>query len=501
MTSVNRAQDFKQKLSSLSQNPGVYFYKDINGEIIYIGKAAKLKRRVSQYFQKSRFRDPKTEALISEIYDLEWMEVDSEIDALFLEAELIRRYLPKYNILLRDDKSLVYIRIDYASDYPTVSYTRRPLDDGARYFGPYNSAVTIKQALRLLRKVFPYATKRNLNQKRPSLHYYIGLDPGLETGRTSLADYRLNLRRLMAFINGKRSSVIMEIEKDMQRAAKEKDFETAARLRDQLAALKSLNQKIIFSDKEFIDLSKDQALTELVALLTLKNYPRRIEGYDISHMQGTDVVASMVVFTNGTSNKAQYRKFKTTHDINNDFFNMNETIYRRLSDKNLTSWGKPDLLLIDGGKGQLDAAINARDKRPETMNLPIIGLAKREEQIVIDINRSHVSLNYEVMHQLGGHATSSDNFILINISKSSNIVKLLQRIRDESHRFAVSYHSSLKRKRVKHSLLETINGIGPVKSKMLLKQFGSIEQMKQLNDSELEVFLSAAQIRTIRKLT
>jgi len=498
---VNRCADFKLKLASLTQNPGVYFYKDINGEIIYIGKAAKLKRRVSQYFQKNRYRDPKTQALVSEIYDLDWMEVDSEIDALFLEAELIRRYLPKYNILLRDDKSLVYIRIDYDSDYPTVSYTRRPLDDGAKYFGPYNSAAAIRQALRFLRKAFPYATKRNFNQKRPSLHYYIGLDPGIETGRTSLKDYRKNLRRLMAFINGKRSKVIADMEKDMQTAAKAQDFETAARLRDQLTCLKSLNQKIIFSDKEFIDLSKDQALSELVELLNLKVYPRRIEGYDISHMAGTDVVASMVVFTNGTSNKAQYRKFKTVHDINNDFFNMNETIFRRLADKNMISWGYPDLLLIDGGKGQLDAAIKARDQRSSTSSLPIIGLAKREEQIVIDVKRSNVSLNYKLMQQLGGHAISSDNFILLSLPKSSNIVKLLQRIRDESHRFAVSYHSTLKRKRVKSTKLETINGIGPITAKKLLKQFGSLEKMQVLDDQELTKLLSLDQIKAIRNLT
>src|SRR5690606_2920696 len=192
----------EQKLKDLPKVPGVYFHKDKKGQIIYVGKAAVLRNRVRQYFQSSRFRDPKTEALVQDIADIEWMEVDSEIEALFLEAELIRRYMPKYNILLRDDKSMTYIRIDYDSDYPTVTTTRRPLDDGARYFGPYLSSYGVRQALKLLRKIFPFATKRTPNQKRATLHYHLGLDPGLEEGRTSLEDYRANLRKLIAIIEG-----------------------------------------------------------------------------------------------------------------------------------------------------------------------------------------------------------------------------------------------------------------------------------------------------------
>src|SRR5579884_1711130 len=155
----------QQKLAELPKSPGVYFHKDAKGEIIYVGKAAVLRNRVKQYFQKSRSRDPKTEALIAEIADIDWMCVDSEIEALFLESEMIRRYMPRYNILLRDDKALSYIRIDYDSDYPTVITTRRPLDDGARYYGPYSSTWAVRQALKLLRKIFPFATKPQLGQK------------------------------------------------------------------------------------------------------------------------------------------------------------------------------------------------------------------------------------------------------------------------------------------------------------------------------------------------
>jgi excinuclease ABC subunit C len=409
-------------------------------------------------------------------------------------------YWNVFNILLRDDKALVYVRIDYDSDFPTVSFTRRPLDDNARYFGPYTSVVAIKQALKLLRKVFPYATKRQLGQKRATLHYHLGLDPGLEDGRTSLEDYRANLRRLMAFISGKRLSIIKEIEKDMSRAAKRQEYEKAAKLRDQLESLKRLSQQIVFSDKEFLDLAKDQGISELVELLSLKGFPKRIEGYDISHMQGTDVVASMVVFTNGVSNKTQYRKFKTKNDINNDFFNMNETIYRRFSLQHLKGWGQPDLVLIDGGKGQLEAAINARDRRDNSSSVSFIGLAKREEQIVISMARSNVTLNHACMQRLGGHAVLSQDFILVTLPKSSNIVKLLQRVRDESHRFAVSYHSTLKTKRVTASVLEDLPGIGPSTRKKLLIEFGSIRGIALANDQELIDLIGRAKTSSIRQL-
>jgi excinuclease ABC subunit C len=470
---VNTPQAVQDKLAQLPRQPGVYFHKDAKGEIIYVGKAAVLNNRVRQYFQKSRGRDPKTEALVREIADVEWMVVDSEIEALFLEGELIRRYMPRYNILLRDDKAMSYIRISYNDAYPTVSTTRRPLDDGAKYYGPYNSTATIRQALKLLRRVFPYATRQIPGQKRASLQYHLGLDPGLEEGRTSLEEYRTNLRKLMAIIEGKRKTIERDLERDMQRAAKSSDFELAAKLRNQLFALRGLNQQVIFSDKEFMDISKDHALNELVSVLSLDKYPFRIEGYDISHMQGTDVVASMVVFTNGVSNKSEYRKFKTKINHNNDFYNMNETLKRRLSEKNRKAWGIPSLVLIDGGKGQLDAAIAARDEQG-CQSLPFIGLAKREEQIVIMKGHSNVTLDEAAMHELGGFATETEDFILINLPHSTNVVKLLQRIRDESHRFAVSYHSVLKQKRQISSILEEVPGIGPVTRRTLLKTFGSV---------------------------
>ncbi len=476
-------EQLQSKLKELPKAPGVYFHKDAEGQIIYVGKAAVLNNRVRQYFQKSRGRDPKTEALVAEIVDTDWMVVESELEALFLEAEMIRRYMPRYNILLRDDKSMSYIRIDYDSDHPTVTVTRRPLDDGARYFGPYFSAASVRTALKYLRRIFPYSVSRMPSQKRASLYYHIGLDPGLEESRTSLDDYRANLRKLIAVIEGKRTNIVKELEREMKQFAKSSQFEEAARLRNQIFALQNLGKQVIFSDKEFLDISKDHALTELVDLLGLKEYPRRIEGYDISHQQGTDVVASMVVFTNGASDKSEYRKFKTKLDHNNDFYNMNETIKRRLSPQNLKKWGKPDLVLIDGGKGQLDAALKARDEAAQTT--PFIGLAKREEQIVLSKERSHLVLNKAILQKLGGFITESEEFVLINLPHNTNLVKLLQRIRDESHRFAVTYHSVLKQKRQIASVLDDIPSIGPATRKKLLKTYGSVRGISQASEGSL----------------
>ncbi len=465
----------EDKLKDLPAKPGVYFHKDKSGDIIYIGKAANLRNRVRQYFQKSRALDPKTDVLVMEIADIDWTEVETEADALFIEAELVRRYQPRFNILLRDDKSLQYVRIDYKSDYPTVTLVRRPLDDGAEYFGPYVNGLAVKKALRFLRRAFPYAISRQASQKRNSLYYHLGLDPGLEEGKTSIEEYRANLRKLMQYLRGDRVGLMREIEREMKRAAKEKDFEQAARHRNQLQALQSLSRQILFSDKELQDASKDQALVDLGKLLGLKQPPRRIEGFDISHMQGSDNVASMVVFMNGLPDKASYRKFKMRLGGNDDFAHMAETIRRRLREENTKKWGISDLMLIDGGKGQLQAAINARDEGDK--QIPMVGLAKRQEEIIISKWRSIANSDYrltiEKARQSGAYVNESADYINIELPKNSHAVKLLQRIRDESHRFAVSYHSTLKRNRQTASLLDEVPGIGPLTRKKLIRHFGS----------------------------
>jgi excinuclease ABC subunit C len=477
------------KLKTLPTSPGVYFHKSKTGEIIYIGKAAILRNRVKQYFQNTRDMDVKTRALVAEIADTDWVETESEIDALFLEAEMIKRYMPRYNILLRDDKSLLFVRIDMKSEWPYISFTRNPADDGAEYFGPYYNGFAIKKALRYLRRIFPYYTKKSGSdpeKDRLDLDAHLGLSP---VGMTS-DEYKANLRKLISYIKGNRKVLINELESDMKKAAEKHDFETAAVIRNKLYNLRELKRRIMFGDKEFLDISKDKALRDLTDLLGLAKIPARIEGYDISHMSGTNVVASMVVFKNGVSDRGQYRKFKTRIEHNDDFYNMNETITRRLSQKNLKNWGKPDLVLIDGGKGQLDAAINARDDCGQT-DIPFIGIAKREEQIVIG-NSSGVTLNKQKMAELGGYLEITDGFTLINLPKSTHIIKLLQRIRDESHRFAVSYHTVLIRTKQTASSLEDISGIGPKTRSKLIRKFGSVRGLKAVSESEIAAIIGPA---------
>jgi excinuclease ABC subunit C len=491
---MNISPKLQAKLKTLPRSSGVYFHKDKNGEIIYVGKAAVLKNRVRQYFQSTRDMDAKTRALVAEIADTEWVETDSEIEALFLEAEMVKRYMPRYNILLRDDKSLIYIRIDMKNAWPYISFTHNPADDGAEYYGPYYNAFAVKKALRYLRRIFPYyilSPRLDPGNKRLDLDAHLGLSP---VGMTS-EEYKANLRRLISYIKGNRKTIITDLEREMKAAADKHDFELAAKIRNKIFNIRELQRRIVFGDKEFLDISKDKALRDLTDLLNLSEIPKRIEGFDISHMGGTNVVASMVVFKNGVSDRSEYRKFKTRTDRNDDFYNMNETITRRLSEKNLKSWGRPDLILIDGGKGQLDAAIDARDKMGQ-QSIPFIGLAKRDEQIVI---KRDMLLSKIKLAELDGNVEATEDFILINLSNSTPIIKLLQRIRDESHRFAVSYHTVLKRAKQTTSLLDEIPGIGPKTKSKLIRKFGSIRGLKDVPELEIATLIGPAKTKLIAK--
>lgn len=503
------------KLKTLPRSPGVYFHKAKDGEIIYVGKAAVLKNRVRQYFQSSRAMDAKTLALVAEIHDTDWVETDSEIDALFLESEMVKRYMPRYNILLRDDKSQLYVRIDMKQEWPTVSYTRNPADDGADYYGPYYNGYALRKALRYLRKTFPYYTKAPRPGERPSLDAHLGLAPlGL-----SSEQYHAELRKLVSYIKGNRVQLVRELEREMKRAASQQEFEHAARLRNRLQNLRELQQRIMFGDKEFLDISKDRALNDLTGLLGLSQVPVRIEGYDISHMSGTNVVASMVVFTNGVSNRTEYRKFKARVELNDDYRNMYETIERRMSEKNRSAWGMPDLMLIDGGKGQLMAAIQACEARQVTV--PIISIAKREEEMIIHSARSHVDVAaLEQLRQapIAGVAVTRDgDYYVVNLHAGqrnasshsgnlrgaplhamySDVVKLFQRIRDESHRFAISYHTVLKRKKATESSLETIPGIGPATRRKLIRTFGSLRAVQQASEADIATVIGTVKAATV----
>ncbi len=432
----------KQKLNKLPAEPGVYFHKNAAGEIIYVGKAAVLKNRVRQYFQKSQ-KDVKTLALVAEINDTDWITVDTEMDALFLESEMIKRYMPKWNILLRDDKTVSYIRVDMKSEVPYISFTRNPVDDKATYIGPFYGKSSVEKAVRMLRRIFPYYTKPYDGKK--SLDTDLGLTPGIEIGKTTPTDYKRNLKKLMRYLEGDREKLLKDLEKTMNTEAKAGNYELAAEARDQLFGLKELKKKIVFSDKEFLDISSDQALLQLQKLLGLKEPPRRIEGYDISHQSGTNTVASMVVFINGASARSEYRKFKIRTSTNDDLKSMVEVITRRLKHK---EWEFPDLIVLDGGQTQVNAILPL----VKPYNIPVIGRNKSGDHshsagvvlVIPSTNSAKMQINGADFQ--AATPQNSTDVQLLTLPTGSHIARLIARIDEESHRFAITYHTLLKRK-------------------------------------------------------
>lgn len=413
-----------QKLKTLPASPGVYFHKDASGKVIYVGKAAVLKNRVRQYFHHTK-KDIKTEALVREIADTDWIVVDTEMDALFLESEMIKRYMPKWNILLRDDKTVSYVRIDMKSEVPYISFTRTPQDDKATYVGPFYGKLTVERALRVLRKVFPYYDKPYDGKK--TLNTDLGLTPGIEVGKTTPKEYKKNLRRLMLYLEGGRHKLLKDLEKQMLDAAKLENFEEAAELRKQLFGLKELQKKIVFSDKEFLDISSDQALVDLQMMLRLPEPPKRIEGYDISHQSGTNAVGSMVVFTNGASDRSEYRKFKLRVQQNDDTASLREIIERRLKHE---EWPYPELVILDGGIGQVNAVKDLLHEK----KIAVIGRDKSGD------HTRNAAVNIIV--------PGLNEYKTLQLSPDSHIAKLIARIDDEAHRFAITYHTLLKRKKM-----------------------------------------------------
>lgn len=411
-----------QKLKTLPSSPGVYFHKNAKGEVIYVGKAAVLKNRVRQYFHKTH-KDPKTTALVREIANTDWIVVDTEMDALFLESEMIKRYMPKWNILLRDGKTVCYIRIDLKSEVPYVSFTRTPQDDKATYVGPFYGKLAVEKALRILRRVFPYYDRPYDGKK--TLNTDLGLTPGIEIGKTTPQAYKKNLRKLILYLEGGRQKLLKDLEKQMLAAAKAGQYEEAAELRNQLFGLRELQKKIVFSDKEFLDISSDQALVDLQMMLRLNQPPRRIEGYDISHQSGTNVVGSMVVFINGVSDRAEYRKFKLRRQRNDDTANLQEVIERRLKHP---EWEFPELVILDGGINQ----VNAVKDLLWAHQITVIGRDKSGD------HTRNAEVNIVV--------PEANSYRNLSLPTNSHIAKLIARIDDEAHRFAVTYHTLLKRK-------------------------------------------------------
>jgi excinuclease ABC subunit C len=472
-------KSLNEKLKNLPSTPGVYFFRDAKGKILYIGKASVLKRRVSSYFQKSH-KDYKTPLLVQKIVDVDWIETTSEVDALFLEAEFIKRHKPLYNVRERDDKNFIFVRIPMQDDYPTVSIVRRPIDDKAKYYGPFINGYGVRQALRYLRKVFPYFVKSH-HKYSSKLEYQIGVLPRPEISKT---EYRKQIRKLIMVLEGKSHKLIKELEKEIKTLSDQKKFEQAIAPRNQYLALKALSTRVVFGGEEKIVIGVDQALRELSENLFIKNPIRRIECYDISNFAGGDSVSSMVVFSDGLPDNRAYRHFKMRTKGPNDFAMMRETLSRRFNERN-KSWPKPDLIIVDGGKGQLSSARDVLKQLKVT--IPVVGLAKRYETLVL----SSDDYRYISKFQKDGE------FYTLNFENDSALLHLLQRIRDEAHRFAVSYHTKLRSKRTNKSILDEIAGLGPVTKKKLLRSFGSLGALKQASESEIAKIVGPSKAKTI----
>lgn len=436
----------KDKVKELTTNPGIYQYKNKSGKVIYVGKAKNLKNRVNSYFNVKLDPHSKTATLVKQIHSLTYIETLSELEALILEAALIKKYQPKYNIALKDDKSYLYIvirpnRFDLNGKkllVPKIIAARETdLQKGDLSFGPYPHGRKATDILRILRRIIPYRDcsegKFNKYQKlaSPCLYGHIGLCQAPCSGRISPENYRKDINRIKNLLSGDSNKFILSIEKEMKKASKEEKFEDAAYYRDILSKFRYIRQKFS-SAQQYIDNPylvedlREKALTQLKdSIPFLKDLPERIECYDISNISGVDAVGSMVVAINGEITKREYRRFKIkTKKTPDDFHMMSEVLTRRLK----KDWNSPDLLVLDGGKGQLSVVQEVLNDL--NLDIPMIGLAKKFETIVyID--------------------PDTLNFVEINLDRDSEGLKLLQRLRDEAHRFAQAYHHKLRLNQIK----------------------------------------------------
>ncbi len=575
------------------------------GEIIYVGKAKNLKNRVRQYFRNSKNHSEKVKAMVKNIAEFEYIITDSEVEALILECNLIKKYSPKYNISLKDDKFYPFIKITTNEDFPRVFVTRNFAKDGNKYFGPYTNGAAVYETINLIRKVFPIRTcKRSIveggEKTRPCLNFHINKCNAPCGGYVSKSDYGKMINSVIDILNGKDKDVTLELKKNMEESAVNLEFEKAASYRDKILAIETLVQKqkmfkVTDEDEDFINIYSDEkdscvqvfflregkvtgrehfmientageeeseviakfivnfysgaskiakniyvpdvfdqdvleelltvkrgskvwikipkkgdkksmlemvkenakitleqfkdkilkekeinriSLEELRELLNLDDIPSRIEAYDISNIQGVDSVGSMIVFENGKAKNSDYRRFRIkTVKGANDYDSMREILERRfehglkeikeIQERNLVfSKGKfsnfPDLIMMDGGKGQINIALEVLNKLG--IEIPVCGLVKDDK------------------HQTRGIIYNNEELI---INRSSNLMQLIRRIQDEVHRFAITYHRSLRDKRTLHSILDDIPNIGAKRRKELLMKFGSVENVKKATLEEL----------------
>lgn len=600
----NRKEHIEAQLKELPRQPGVYMMKDETGMVIYVGKAKSLRSRVRSYFRKNN-QTYKTQLLVKYIDDFDYIMTDTEVEAYILEANLIKKYQPKFNIRLKDDKSYPYIKVTKNVDFPRVFKTRIVKNDGAEYFGPFADVDAIYKTLDVIKDIFKLRScKKELDaanpETKPCLNYHIDKCLGPCIGAVSKEDYHELIDQVMLFLSGRQEELRKEVEAKMMQAAEERNYEKAARFLDALKAFEKLSEsQKVMTDKNIdqdvvalVEGENDTACTQLLIVrngrligqeyfilqgtdeeseteimgsflqqyyqqaagipdelllntdlayqelleqrladikgkkviihqpqkgdkkkmiemaernaaqnlkkedirskyeekrtsgaveklgevLELETPPYYIEGFDISNIQGTDSVASMVVFKNGRPSKKDYRRFKIkTVEGPDDFSSMKEVVERRYArllreDKKL-----PDLILIDGGKGQLNAAFEVLELLG-IEDIPIIGLAKREEEIFRPGERDPITLP---------HHTPT--------------LQLLQRIRDEAHRFAVSYHRKLRSRRLTHSMLDEIPGVGPKRRNALLQHFGSLAKIREAKIWQLKN-VEGVSAKTARKI-
>ncbi|HEX8990814.1 MAG TPA: excinuclease ABC subunit UvrC [Anaerolineales bacterium] len=597
-------------LSTLPAKPGCYLMKNAAGTIIYVGKAISLKNRVRSYFHADASHDAKTRRLVHEIADIEWILVGSELEALILEMNLIKKHRPRYNVRLKDDKRYPYIKVHWADPFPKVTVTRQMVEDGSRYFGPYTSAWAVYQTLDALRRIFPYLTCDRVitgQDKRACLYYDIKLCNAPCIGAIQQAGYRQMISDLMDFLSGHSADIVRRLQKEMDKASEEMRFEKAAALRDQLKAVQAIieRQKVVFAsdylDSDVLAMARsdgeacvqiffirggkligreyfilegtedvanteilaqfvkqfyteaatipqqvmlpeeleeariiaqwlrskrggqrveffvpkegqpqqlvemaaenasetlaalraqwqadshkqEQALAELQSALQLPAPPNRIECYDVSNTQGTAIVGSMVVFEQGVPSKSLYRRFNIESVANgpDDFASMEEMLTRRFrrwqASQDLSEQpGQkpdasfsflPDLLIVDGGKGQLGRAVGVLDRFGLFGRVPVVGLAKQQEEIFFP--------------------NKPDSLLL---PRHSQALYLVQRVRDEAHRFGITAHRKKRTKLGMASQLDAVPGIGPARRKLLLKHFGSLDKIRGASLEELKEVL------------
>ncbi len=423
----------------MPSKPGVYCFLDQNSNILYVGKANDLKARVSSYFTNSSQLGEKTRLLVSQIEKIKITIVDSELESLLLESFYIKKFSPKYNIRMTDDKSYPLIRITMKDRYPAVIFARRIDDSQSVYFGPFPNSGAVKLVLKTIRRVFPFVAVQN-HPKRVCLYHHLGLcpcPPVFDSASLRLS-YRKNIKRIIALLEGKSKKIMQELEKERDKASHDEDFEKATDLQQRIQALGYITQPFHrpFEYDLNPNLRSDVRAGELTSLqeALIENGLRiasveKIECYDISNIQGTNATGSMVVFVNGEKEGALYRKYKIQREATpNDFASMEEVLTRRLKHK---EWKYPDLLIVDGGKGQITSALQAF--RKAGVSIPLIGLAKREETIIIP--KDPVSQTADTTH-----------FTEVSLPKSSPGLQLLMRIRNEAHRFAITYHRKLRSK-------------------------------------------------------